>query len=143
VLLGTNGDWMDIIDAVVLTFLGDVAFGTLVMAISLSLRSVGGTLVGVFLFWLGDQVFGWLLWAVENGRPLLDTLLQAWGMTGLAWVVDGAIALRPWLPSSAMNLYWGFDAEVGVAWQSQVAVLVILLAAWGWALVVFRRMDVD
>jgi hypothetical protein len=97
----------------------------------------------VFLFWLGDQVFGWLLWAVENGRPLLDTLLQAWGMTGLAWVVDGAIALRPWLPSSAMNLYWGFDAEVGVAWQSQVAVLVILLAAWGWALVVFRRMDVD
>lgn len=142
-LLGTEGFWGDVAIEVALTWVGDVGFATLVVLISLLLRSVGGTLVGVFLFWLVDQVLGWVLWGVESGRELFDMILKSWGMANLGWLVDAIIATRPWLPSAALNPYWTYTPDVGVAWQSQAAWVAVTGLSAVVAAAVFQRLDIE
>jgi hypothetical protein len=115
----------------------------MVAAIALWLRSVPGTVLGVFLYWVLDQALGWLLWGVEAARGWLAGMLQTRGMEEAIAVLDRIVALRPWLPSSAFNLAWDSAAESPIAGAS-VASLVVLSAIFALAGArTFSRMDVD
>lgn len=126
-----------------LTWLGDVGFATLVVAISTLLRSVPGTIGGVFLYWVVDRVLGWALWGVAKFRGVFDALFDTWKTPELKQVVDWIVAIRPWLPSSAFDV--NFEQGLGdpIAWRSFAALAGYTAIAYLVASVTFRRIDVD
>lgn len=140
---GTDGDVAEVLAGFALTWLGDVGFATLVMAISLGLRSVPGTIGGVFMYWVLDRAIGLALWGAEAGRSLLTAVFNTWGLQDLERWVDVLVAVRPWLPSAAFNVYWDYDPDGAWLWQSYVALGGYTLAAYAFALWWFQRLDVD
>ncbi len=142
-LLFGTGHLTDPLQGYLLTWVGDVGFATMVAAISLTIRSVSGTIGGVFLYWVVDQALGWALWGGAQLYPFLAGLAQqADAMDGME-VVDQILALRPWLPSSAFNLYWDVVPDKPFPWQSAVALALITVVSYAWANGWFRKMDVD
>jgi ABC-type transport system involved in multi-copper enzyme maturation permease subunit len=138
--------WADVREPLLgfaLAWLGDVGFATLVVAISTLLRSVPGTIGGVFLYWVVDRVLGWVLWGVARFRGIFDQLFDAWKTPELKLAVDWVVAVRPWLPSSAFDVGFeqGFDAPL--AWRSFVALAGYTVLAYLVASFAFRRIDVD
>lgn len=146
VLFGTTGDLEYAARGFAVTWLGDVGFATMVIAIAFFVRSVSGTLAGVLVYWILDQTLGWILWGLETARPQLGQLLEMGQMQGLGPLLDVLIQIRPWLPSAAFNLPWATlpsgDAPASL-WQSYVALVVIIVASLGLARTVFRRLDID
>ncbi len=143
VLFGVQGDLRETLLSWALTWLGDVGFATLVIAISTVLRSVPGTIGGVFLYWVVDRALGWFLWGVEKGRSFLNALLEAWKMTELRGLLDKMEQARPWLPSSAFDVYWEQGIEGPIVWQSFAALALYTVLSYGVAAWVFHRIDVD
>jgi hypothetical protein len=142
-LFGVQDGLGDAARGYALAWVGDAGFVCMVAAIALWLRSVPGTVLGVFLYWVLDQALGWLLWGVEAARGWLAGMLQTRGMEEAIAVLDRIVALRPWLPSSAFNLAWDSAAESPIAGAS-VASLVVLSAIFALAGArTFSRMDVD
>jgi hypothetical protein len=143
VLFGVQDGLGEVLRGYALAWVGDAGFVCMVAAIALWLRSVPGTVLGVFLYWVLDQALGWLLWGVEAARGWLAGMLQTRGMEDAIAVLDRIVALRPWLPSSAFNLSWDTSADPPIAVAS-LASLVVLSAAFSLAGArTFSRMDVD
>jgi ABC-type transport system involved in multi-copper enzyme maturation permease subunit len=143
VLFGPSGEPLTEVRGYALSWVGDVGFATMVLFIALLLRSVPGTVMGVFLYWVLDQALGILLWAVEKGRGFIESALQMRNMEDLMWIVDAIIHSRPWLPSAAFNLYWNDDPATGLLWQSWVALGLITAASFGLAVWRLRQIDID
>lgn len=142
-IFGVDGDVREVLLGWGLTWLGDAGFATLVIAISTLLRSVPGTIGGVFLYWVVDRALGWALWAVEKGRPFLDALLDNWKMTELKQVLVVLERARPWLPSSAFDVYWEQGLDDPFVWQSFAALAVYTALSYAAAAWLFTRVDVD
>ncbi|MCB9664757.1 MAG: ABC transporter permease [Alphaproteobacteria bacterium] len=126
-----------------LQWVGDVGWATLVMALSIGLRSVVGTVGGVFLVWVLEQLFVWAVWGIEQLRVVVDGVLKPMGLDqALKPILDGLVALRPWMPSAAFGLTWPGTGET-LVWQSYAAFVVITGASYLAALTIFQRIDVD
>lgn len=141
-LFGTDG-LVDPVPGYLYTWLGDVGFATMVVAISLTLRSVTGTLGGVFLYWVVDQALGWALWAGAALYPFLAGLAEEADAQEAMEVVDRILAVRPWLPSSAFNLYWDVVPDQPFPWQSLISLVMITALSYVWASWRLTSMDVD
>lgn len=148
-MFGFGGDLRGVAELYGLTFLGDAGFGTMVLAIALFSRSVPGTIGGVFLYWVFDQMLQWLLWVLSLGLPLVEGTLKQQGLEQLFVILNALVQARPWLPSAAFNLYWDHANQAAMAgatpwyWQSYVALVLITglsMAAAHWR---FRTMDID
>jgi ABC-type transport system involved in multi-copper enzyme maturation permease subunit len=143
-IFGVTGPYVDSLIRWGLAWVCDAGFATLVVAIAVAVRSVPGTIVGVFVYWIADRVLGLALWGVESARPMLDSMLRAWGAEDAAPIVDMAILARPWLPSAAFNLDWDYDAAAGlVAWQSVASLVLLTLLAYTAAVLLLARVDID
>ena len=143
VLFGFQGGMGDVLLGYALAWVGDAGFVCMVAAIALWLRSVPGTVLGVFLYWVLDQALGWLLWGVEAARGWLAGMLQTRGMEDAIAALDRIVALRPWLPSSAFNLAWDASADPPIAWGSLASLAVLSLTFSLAGARTFSRMDVD
>lgn len=140
---GTEGLGGTLRDAA-LQWVGDVGWATLVMAISIGLRSVVGTVGGVFLVWVLEQLFVWVVWGVEQLRGVVDAVLKPMGLDqALKPLIDGLVALRPWMPSAAFGLEWPDAPGDPFVWQSYAAFLVLTVGSYLAALAVFAKVDVD
>lgn len=119
-----------------LSVIGDLGFMTLVMAIALAVRSVPGTIGGVMLYWVVDQLLGWSLGLAKGFKSLVEgqMVLPPW--------FENLVALRPWLPSSAFNVHEGYGTPLAATWESYVALGVITVVAYVVADRVFDRIDV-
>ncbi len=122
------------------TWLADMGFSTFVMAISLLVKSVPGTVVGTFMYWLLDLVFGLFLWGLEALKPLVETQVAA--DDPIVGLMQTAAALRPWLPSQAFNFYQNVNDAGGFVWQSMASLAVITVLSALVATTTFRRLDV-
>ena len=140
---GVSGELVPTAERFALTWLGDVGFATMVVMIAVLLRSVPGTVVGVFLYWVLDQSLGWALWALEMARGIMDTVIQRYGVAGGGSALDAIIAARPWLPSAAFNVYWDFVPGEALRWQSFAALALYTAVSYAVADRVFARLDVD
>ena len=109
----------------------------------MAVRSVSGTIGGVCIYWLFDQTLGWVLWSVEQGRELIVGTMTKAGLDDMIATVDWVIALRPWLPSAAFNVYWDYVPESPLQWQSYVSLALITVTALAVAERTFARIDVD
>ncbi len=125
-LLGTDGPWGEVALGYVASWACDVGFATLVMAISLAVRGVAGTVMGVFLFLVLDTFLGWgltiLAWAAG-----IDVIRQSAG--AMAGLLDLVVKANPWLPSSAFAAWRGVAPDAPWVWQSFVALLLVTLVA--------------
>lgn len=126
-----------------LTWLGDVGFATLVVAISLGFRSVPGTIVGVFLYWVLDQLLSWALWGAAQIYPFIAGYAQQANAEESLEVVQRIIGLRPYLPSAAFNLYWDYAPDQPFPWRNAAALAAITAVSALWSWWWFRRIDVD
>lgn len=126
-----------------LVWVGDTGFATMVAAISLTIRSVPGTIGGVFLYWVVDQALGWALWAGEGLRPFLAGYAKQANALQMMESVDRVLALRAWLPSSAFNLYWDVVPGEPFPWQGAASLALLTAASYAWAWWWFHRVDVD
>ncbi|MCB9680026.1 MAG: ABC transporter permease [Alphaproteobacteria bacterium] len=143
VCFGPGEGFVDTLLGAAITWAGDAGFATLVMGISLVLRSVPGTIGGVFLYWVLDRALGWGIKGAEKAQPLLEKLFEGWGMAEAATALHVAVFLRPWLPSSAFDIWWDYVPGAPLVWQSWVALVVYTALAYTVAWSVFRRIDVD
>lgn len=125
-LLGTGGPWGEVALGYVATWACDVGFASLVMAISLAVRGVAGTVMGVFLFLVLDTFLGWGLRVLEWAAGI-DVIRQSAG--ALAWVLDVVAKANPWLPSSAFAAWRGVSPDLPWVWQSFVALLLVTAVA--------------
>lgn len=122
------------------TWVADMGFTTFVMAISLLVKSVPGTVVGTFMYWLLDLVFGLGLWVLELAAPLLQSQVAA--DDPIVGIMESAAALRPWLPSQAFNFYQNVTEAGAFVWQSIASLVVITVLSALVATTTFRRLDV-
>ena len=130
-LFGTAGVWKEPALAYLVTGLCDIGFAALVLAMAVIIRSIAATIIGVFLFLVFDTFLGW-------GLSLLSWIGD---MMELPWVLELAVQARPWLPSSAFGVWYGFADGGSWVWQNfaslgAVAALSVLVAT-----VVFERID--
>lgn len=126
-----------------LTWLGDAGFTALVVAIAVVLRSVPGTLGGVFLYWVLDKLLGFSLFVLASGKDWFIEMLERGGAAPLVPMVHTLVAARPWLPSAAFDLSSYYGTYDGGAWQGFVALGLYTALSTAVALVWFRRVDID
>ena len=131
ILFGTAGSWKDPVLAYLVTGLCDVGFAALVLAMAVLIRSIAATIIGVFLFLVFDTFLGWGL------------TLVSWvgGMTELPWALEFAVEARPWLPSSAFGVWYGFAGGDPWVWQNFAALGVVTGLSVVVATAVFQRID--
>lgn len=132
VMFGVEGEWGPIALGYVATIAADAGFAALVLAMSVLLRSVAGTIVGVVLFLLFDTMLGWAL-------TLLSWVAQ---LAELPWALTVAVEAKPWLPSAAFGFWSGFKANADWSWQSAVSLVGITLVSLLVAERSFARTDV-
>lgn len=142
ILFGIEVDLGEHLAPWALSWLGDAGFATFVLALAVALRSVPGTIAGVFLYWVVDRFLGFCLWAVEQLKPMVEGQLRAWEMTELIQALDWAIAVRPWLPSAAFNVQWDYVPGEPLQWESFVMLGVLTAVSFVVAQVLFARTDV-
>ena len=66
ILFGTEGDWSMAIQAWSISVVCDCGFAALVLLVTVLVRSVASTIIGVVLFVVFDTVLGWSLSAVSS-----------------------------------------------------------------------------
>lgn len=132
VLFGLDGAWQQVALGYLLTWLTDSSFCMLVLLIATMMRSVAGTIVGVFLFMIFDTFFGW-------GLHLAASFSSFFAMPApLQTIVEA----HPWLPSAAYGLWSSYSPEEPLMWQSAVALGIYTAASYALANLVFSRTDV-
>lgn len=129
---GTGGDWSGPLRGYPTTALAHAGFAALVLFAGVMLRSVAATVAGVFLFLVFDRMFGWML-------DLVGAIARA---AQIPDQVATLLAIKPWLPSSAFNVYAGYHGEPGFEWQSFVSLGVLTALCLTLAQLRFSRMDV-
>lgn len=129
--------WGDVLLGHAATWVAEVGFAAVALAVSVAGRSVAVGIAGMFLFVVIERMVGWALWALHG-------ILASFPPDALPVPPEVLYltAATPWLPSSA----WGVGTAIAVGeasdWQSWAA-----LALWtGLAAVlaerVFARTDV-
>lgn len=129
---GTGGDWTDVLLGWVATLLSDAGFAALALAMAVVLRSVAGTMVGMFLFYFANVGLGFALAAI-SAFPFLD-LPQ--------FVRDAATGAGPYLPPAAYDVWQG--ASPGAAWSIEGFAALLIYGTLSWIVAdrVFSRIDV-
>ncbi|MBW1880265.1 MAG: ABC transporter permease [Deltaproteobacteria bacterium] len=137
VVFGFDGEWMRPLSGYGVTFLADAGFASLVLLVAVASRSVAGTVAGVLLFLVLDTMLGWALtlisWASE--------LFAGMGLQ-LSETMERAVALQPWLPSSAFGVWSGYAARTDWDWRSFVSLAVLTVTCVVLSERVFNRLDV-
>ncbi len=143
-LLGApGGEWESVLWSYGRMFLADIGFLTLVVAISIVLRSVPGTLGGVVLYFVLDRALGVALWAIESGAPMVVPMLEQAGISDGQAIVDVVAAVRPWLPSAAFNLEGEVGDDGAVVRETAGALAIYTALAYVVAAWRFQTVDVD
>jgi ABC-type transport system involved in multi-copper enzyme maturation permease subunit len=131
ILFGTEGNWQDPALAYLVTWLCDVGFTALVLAIAVILRSVAATIVASFLFIVFDMCLG-------VGLTLMQWISQ---MAEVPWAIEFAIQAKPWLPSSAFGVWLSFAGGEPWVWQNFAALGAVAGGSAIIATVVFEWID--
>lgn len=159
VLLGAPVDGLSqVIRTYLLSWAGDLGFATFVMLFAILVRSVAGTIIGLVLYWFTELAINGALLGLELGRPMLEAGAGPAGLSPqLVLAMDAAQAIRPWLPSSAVNLQWNGEAvkalgigeasftsvlSAGLSFEGVTALLVLTSLSYVLANVIFNRIDV-
>jgi len=131
-LFGLEGAWREVSIGYALTWLTDSSFCVLVLLIATLMRSVAGTIVGVFLFMIFDTFFGWGLHIVASFGSFFE----------LPAAVQLVVEAHPWLPSAAYGLWSSYSPDEPLLWESAVALFGYTVVCFVLANVVFSRTDV-
>jgi ABC-2 type transport system permease protein len=132
VVFGFEGAWQQVLLGYLLTWLTDTSFCMLVLLIATLMRSLAGTIVGVFLFMLFDTFFGW-------GLHLAASFSSFFALPG---PVQAIVEAHPWLPSAAYGLWSSYAPDEPLLWQSAVALGVYTVGSYALANLIFSRTDV-
>lgn len=132
IAFGAGGTWSQPLLGYGATFLTDAGFAALVLMIAVLSRSVAGTIAGVFVYLILDTVLGWALWLVS----------KASGFIHLSQPLEYAVALRPWLPSSAFGAWSGYASRTDWDWRSFASLGVIMVVCLVVGERFFNRLDV-
>lgn len=137
IVYGFDGEWLRAATGYGATLLADAGFASLVLLVSVASRSVAGTIAGVFVYLIVDTLLGWALSLIS----MLSSAFQGMGLQ-LSALMEKAVALQPWLPSSAFGVWAGYAARAEWMWQSWVALGVITTVCLALTLFIFERLDV-
>jgi ABC-type transport system involved in multi-copper enzyme maturation permease subunit len=129
---GTDGDWKHVMLGWLATLACDAGFAALVLALAAILRSVAGTMVGMFLFYFANVALGWALLIVAN-LPFLQ--LPDWAREALANV-------GPYLPPAAYDAWTGASPYSEFVGTGFGALAVYSVLSYILADRVFARIDV-
>lgn len=129
---GTAGDWQHVLLGWLATLACDAGFAALVLAVAVVLRSVAGTMVGMFLFYFANVALGWALIIVAN-LPFLQLP---------TWARDAMANVGPYLPPAAYDAWTGASPASEFAATGFGALAVYGLLAYVVADRVFARIDV-
>jgi ABC-2 type transport system permease protein len=131
-LFGLEGTWREVSIGYALTWITDSSFCMLVLLIATLMRSVAGTIVGVFLFMIFDTFFGWGLYLMASLGSFFE----------LPAAVQLVVEAHPWLPSAAYGLWSSYSPDQPLLWESMVALGLYTVLCFGLANLVFSRTDV-
>jgi ABC-type transport system involved in multi-copper enzyme maturation permease subunit len=134
IVFGTGGDWGQILLGYGTAVLADLGFASLALFIAVASRSVAGTVAGVLAYIVLDWVIGKVLWIVS-------VIASAFPVE-LGTVLERAILLQPFLPSSAFGAWEGFYASVDWDWRNFASLGVITLVCMVLSERLFHRLDV-
>jgi len=137
VVFGFGGEWMRPLSGYAVTLLADAGFASLVLLVAVASRSVAGTVAGVLLFLVLDTMLGWALTLVSWASDLFAGM----GLE-LSELMQRAVALQPWLPSSAFGVWSGYAARTDWDWRGFVSLGVITVVCVVLSERLFNRLDV-
>jgi len=134
IVFGFDGDWSRVGLGLGATLLADLGYLSLALFIAVASRSVAGTVAGVFAYFILDWVFGKALW-------LISAISEVFPME-LGTVLEKAILIQPFLPSSAFSVWEGFYESMDWEWRSFASLGVITLVCMVLSERIFNRLDV-
>ena len=140
-IFGIWGPWLNTFLAYFATFAGDIGLIAIAMLAAFATRSVPGTIVALFLFWLLNSVTGWVVWAASKALPFASAVYPAEPEFFALWS-DRVATLQKWLPSSALELWTGYALNTPWAWQSIIVLFLIIGGSIGLSAALFSRQDV-
>jgi ABC-type transport system involved in multi-copper enzyme maturation permease subunit len=138
---GFGGPWGTTLLAYMATLAGDMGFIGITMLVAFTTRSVVGSIIVPFIFWLLSSVTGLVVLAA-NGIlirvieffPEQAAELQIWA--------DRVATLNLWLPSSGLELWWTAALGNSWAWQSVLVLILIIGTSTAATVAVFQHQDV-
>lgn len=138
---GIGGPWGSTILAYLATLAGDMGFIGLTMLVAFATRSVVGSIIVPFIFWLLSSVTGLVVLAANSILirvieffPDQAAELQIWA--------DRIATLNLWLPSSGLELWWTVALGNAWAWQSVLVLVFIIGSSTLLTVAVFQKQDV-
>ena len=134
IVFGFDGDWGQLFLGYGASILADLGYTSLALFIAVASRSVAGTVAGVFAYVIIDWVIGIALRLVSAVSGFFPMELGS--------VLEKAITLRPFLPSSAFSVWEGFYASMDWEWRSFASLGVITLVCMVLSERIFDRLDV-
>jgi len=141
-IFGFGGPWGNTLLAYIATFAGDVGLITVAVFAAFVTRSVAGTIVALFLFWLVNTVAGWGVWLASSILPMIPAP-DPQAAEQLAYWGEVVATLQLWLPSSALELWHGYALDTPWAWQSALVLVGIVAVSTVSAMGVFSIQDVN
>ena len=137
IVFGVDGEWGWVVTAYAATFLADVGFAALVVMVAVLSRSVAFAIAGVLVFLVFDTMLGWVLTAISWSSGLIE---RQW--PEMSALVERIVEVKPWLPSSAYEVWTGYREWIEWDWRSFVSLAVITLVCMVISERVFNRIDV-
>jgi ABC-type transport system involved in multi-copper enzyme maturation permease subunit len=134
IVFGFDGDWGQLLLGYGASILADLGFTSLALFIAVASRSVAGTVAGVFAYVILD-------WVVGLALRLVSAISGVFPME-LGSVLEKAITLQPFLPSSAFSVWEGFYESMDWEWRSFASLAVITVVCMVLSERVFDRLDV-
>lgn len=134
IVFGFDGDWGQLLLGYGASVLADLGYTSLALFIAVASRSVAGTVAGVFAYIILD-------WVVGIALRLVSAISGIFPME-LGTVLERAITLQPFLPSSAFSVWEGFYESTDWEWRSFASLGVITLVSLLLSERIFHRLDV-
>jgi ABC-type transport system involved in multi-copper enzyme maturation permease subunit len=128
--------WKDVLLAHGAAWVAEVGFAAAALAVGVASRSVGGGIIGMFLFVVLERIVGMGVWTV---RYLVTSVPTE---TDVATPFRVIASTGPWFPSSGWSVWQDLVNGAPVTWQAWVALGLWTLLAMVVAERVFARTDV-
>lgn len=140
-VFGVGGPWFNTLLAYTATFAGDLGLIAVALLAAFATRSVAGTIVALFLFWLLNSAAGWAVWIASKALPWIPAGTPEEALVIETWS-DRVATLQLWLPSSALELWQGYSFDTPWAWQSALVLVLITGGSVALTMGLFDRQDV-